>query len=197
MIHVPPSEFGCVGTPVGDLRVTDSDGSGVTAGVVGEATLAIDVEEYYRRYGPMVLRRCRSLLKEEESAVDAMHDTFVQLLRYKERLRGDAPSSLLYRMATNVCLNRIRSARRRREYAHDDLLGRIASVDESESRVVAGNLLNRLFSREKVSTRTMAVLHLLDGMTLEEVARAVGLSVSGVRKRLRPLRSRLVELEGV
>jgi len=39
------------------------------------------------------------------------------------------------------------------------------------------------------------VLHLHDGLTLEEVAREVGLSVSGVRKRLRRLEDRLRELQ--
>jgi DNA-directed RNA polymerase specialized sigma24 family protein len=42
-------------------------------------------------------------------------------------------------------------------------------------------LLDRLFGREPESTRTMAVLHYVDGFTLEEVARETGLSVSGVR----------------
>ncbi len=36
----------------------------------------------------------------------------------------------------------------------------------------------------------MAVLHYVDGMTLEEVASHVGMSVSGVRKRLRLLKQR-------
>ena len=40
------------------------------------------------------------------------------------------------------------------------------------------------------------MLHLHDGMTLEEVAKEVGLSVSGVRKALRKLHERLRELEG-
>jgi RNA polymerase sigma-70 factor (ECF subfamily) len=40
----------------------------------------------------------------------------------------------------------------------------------------------------------MAVLHFVDGLTLEEVAAETGLSVSGVRKRLRGLRHALVEL---
>jgi RNA polymerase sigma-70 factor (ECF subfamily) len=38
-------------------------------------------------------------------------------------------------------------------------------------------------------------LHLLDGLTLEEVAQEVGLSVSGVRKRLRTLRAHVEALE--
>lgn len=159
--------------------------------------MGIDVDEYYRRYGPMVLRRCRRLLADEEESVDAMQDTFVQLLRHQKRLTGAAPSSLLYRMATNVCLNRIRTRKRRPETPDADLLNRIADLKEPESRLMARLRLDRLFAEERTSTRTIAVLHLLDGLTLEEVGAAVGLSVSGVRKRLRRLRRHLAELEGV
>jgi RNA polymerase sigma-70 factor (ECF subfamily) len=159
--------------------------------------VAIDIDDYYRRYGPMVLRRCRRLLGDEEQAVDALQDTFVQLLRHQDRITDDGPSSLLYRMATNVCLNRIRSRRRRPEHPGEELLQRIAGSAGPERRVLARLGLGRLFARELESTQTIAVMHLLDGMTLEEVAGEVGLSVSGVRKRLRQLRAHLVELEGV
>ncbi|MCP4600956.1 MAG: sigma-70 family RNA polymerase sigma factor [Proteobacteria bacterium] len=159
--------------------------------------MAVDIENYYRVYGPMVLRRCRRLLKNEDKAVDAMQDTFVQLLRHRDRLKHKSPSSLLYRIATNICLNQIRAAGRRPEDLNDDLVSRIANLEDAESRLNARNLLERLFSRERASTGTIAVMHLLDGMTLEEVADQVGMSVSGVRKRLRPLRSKLQELQGV
>ncbi len=158
-------------------------------------TLAIDVEACYRRYGPMVLRRCRFLLRDEERAVDAMHDVFVQLLDHQDELTQTAPSSLMHRMATNVCLNRLRSERRRPSDSDEALLLRIASLEDLESRTGAAAVLDRLFGREQVSTRTIAVLHLVDGMTYEEVAKEVGLSVSGVRKRLRTLRAHLQQLE--
>ena len=48
--------------------------------------VALDVEALYRKYGPMVLRRCRSLLNDEDQAMDAMQETFVKLIRYRERL---------------------------------------------------------------------------------------------------------------
>lgn len=159
--------------------------------------MTIDVDHYYRRYGPMVLRRCRSLLRNEEDARDAMQETFIKLVRYRERLDDRAPSSLLYRMATQVCLNRIRSAKRRPTTSDDGLLERIAAARDGESQSLAADALARIFGREHESTRVMAVLHLLDGMTLEEVAEEVGLSVSGVRKRLRGLKARVSELEGV
>ena len=117
------------------------------------------------------------------------------LLRHRERLDDRGTSSLLYRMATNVCLNRIRSQKRRPEDPVDDMLGRIAAVSREEERTGARDLLDRVLGREPVSTTTIAVLHLHDGMTLQEVADTVGLSVSGVRKRLRKLKADLAALE--
>ncbi len=159
--------------------------------------MAIDVDDAYRRYGPMVLRRCRAMLRDEQAAYDAMQDVFVQLLRHHERLDDRGMSSLLYRMATNVCLNRLRSQSRRPEDASSELLGRIATVSCEEQRTGARALLDRLLGSEPESTAMMAVLHLHDGLTLEEVAEVVGLSVSGVRKRLRKLKASLQELQGV
>jgi RNA polymerase sigma-70 factor (ECF subfamily) len=163
--------------------------------------LALDIEEHYRRFGPMVLRRCRTLLRNDAQAEDAMHDVFVAVLRAEERLRDEAPAGLLLRVATNVCLNRLRSKRRRPEVTDDDLLSRIASTTETgEGRASARNLLARLFGADDplaASTATLAVMHLCDGLTLEETAREARLSVSGVRKRLQRLRERLAALEGV
>jgi RNA polymerase sigma-70 factor (ECF subfamily) len=144
----------------------------------------LDVEALYERYGPMVLRRCRFLLRDEDQALDTTHDVFVQLLRRRDRLSDRHPSSLLFTIATNLSLNRIRDHRRDPELPGDDVLHRIAQQPDLDTPL----LLDRLLGRHPESTRTMAVLHYVDGMTLEQVARECGLSVSGVRKRLRSLR---------
>ncbi|MCB9743588.1 MAG: sigma-70 family RNA polymerase sigma factor [Alphaproteobacteria bacterium] len=137
----------------------------------------------------MVLRRCRQLLRDEQEAVEAMQDTFVQLLRRRERMEVTAPSSLLYRTATNVCLNRIRYSRRHPSTPDDELIARIAAAPEAEGLGIARVLLERIFAQEQPSTREIAVMVWVDGMTYQEVAEAVGLSVSGVRKRLRTLQA--------
>jgi RNA polymerase sigma-70 factor, ECF subfamily len=149
--------------------------------------MEIDIAEYYRKYGPMVLRRCRILLKDEDRAMDAMQDVFVKLLQNKKRLKGDYPSSLLFRMATNVCLNIIRYDKSRPQADGDDILAYIASNDDMERRIEIRDYLDRLFAMEKASTSEIAVMHYVDKMTLNEVAEMSGLSVSGVRKRLRKL----------
>ena len=149
----------------------------------------------------MVLRRCRALLRSDTQAEDAMHDVFVAVLRAEDRLRDEAPAGLLLRVATNVCLNRLRAERRRPEDGDDRLVCAIATTaDDGEARAAARSLLGKLFAADDplaASTATLAVMHLCDGLTLDETAREAGLSVSGVRKRLRRLRARLADLEGV
>jgi RNA polymerase sigma factor (sigma-70 family) len=156
---------------------------------------ARDVEALSRRYGPMVLRRCRRLLRREDEALDACQDVFVRLIQRRDRLQAQYPSSLLFRIATNVCLNRIRDRRARPETPEEERIYRIACAGEPGAGSHARLLLERLFRRHPESTRTMAVLHFVDGLTLEQVAQETGLSVSGVRKRLRKLRETLVEME--
>lgn len=150
------------------------------------------VEQLYEKYGPMVLRRCRKLLRDEARAVDAMHDVFVLMLR-NPHLQGG--SSLLFRLATNVCLNQLRGVRRKPEDANDELVLSIAHELDVESRSQARSFLARLFADEPETTATIAVLHYLDGMTWDEVAREVNMSVSGVRKRARGITERVKTLQ--
>jgi len=154
-----------------------------------------DVEDLWNRYGPLVLRRCRQLLRDEQDALDVCQDVFVQILRRRDVLAIRFPSSLIYRIATNLCLNRIRDRRRWPELVEDEQLARIAALDDPSSAADARSVLRRLFGRHRESTRVIATLHFVDGLTLEQVAAEVGMSVSGVRKRLRALRETLAELE--
>lgn len=153
-----------------------------------------DVAALTLRYGPMVLRRCRRLLRDEEEARDACQDVFVRIVVHRRRLDGQALSSLLFRIATNVCLNRLRDRRRAPVDGDDAVLARIACAEEPGAVSHARLLLDRLFERHPASSRTIAVLHFVDGLTLEETAAHTGLSVSGVRNRLRRLREALREL---
>jgi RNA polymerase sigma-70 factor (ECF subfamily) len=124
-----------------------------------------------------------------------MHDVFVQILTHADRLDGQAPSSLLFRIATNVCLNRIRTRKRRPEAGDPDIVVEIAEATDPAARSAARAALDALFRHEPDDTAVIAVLHLHDKMTLEEVAAEVGMSVSGVRKRLMKLRTKLHAME--
>lgn len=155
--------------------------------------MPVDIEALYRELGPVALRRCRRLLRDETKALDAMQDVFVEILRRKENLEATAPTALVLTVATNVCLNRLRTQRRHPEDSTDaegSLLLRLANQGpDPEERSLARRTLDRILGRVPASTALMAVLHYVDRLTLEEVAAEVGLSVSGVRKRLRTLQA--------
>jgi len=94
----------------------------------------MDIEDLYNRYGPMVIRRCRHLLKDEDEALDVAQDVFVRRLKRKEGVSDVSyPSSLLYRIATNLCLNRIRDSKNDPTPVEDELLHQIASHSDADS----------------------------------------------------------------
>ena len=148
--------------------------------------MAIDVESLYRRYGDLVLGRCRTLLGSDADAQEACQEIFLRVHRYSASFRGDAsPSTFLFRVTTNHCLNVLRTRRRRPEDAEEDL-SFVPDVmrDRAESR----ELLDRVLAGQDEKTMQCIVYHLLDGMTHEETGKLVGLSGAAVRKRLAKFR---------
>jgi len=143
-----------------------------------------EVARLYRQYGPMVLRRCRFLLRDEEKAMDALQDVFVELVRHRDRLRADFPSSLLYRIATHVCLNLLRAARRKGALQENEAFAGAPSHESGYERAEDRLLLDAVFEAEDSDTRALALMYHGDGMTLDELAQVFQLSISGVRKRL-------------
>lgn len=126
-----------------------------------------------------------------------MQDVFVRLLQHEGKLEERGMTTLLYRIATQVSLNRLRRAKRKPESPEDELLLRIAHADDLEEAAFSRHLLGYLFGRETASTKLLATLHFVDGLTLDEVARETGMSASGVRKRLHGLKERLVDKGGL
>src|SRR5688572_21659617 len=95
--------------------------------------MSVDLEAYYFKYAPMVIRRCRQLLKNEALAMDATQDTFVKLLQAQDKLYHESPSSLLYTTATYVCLNYLRSHKQKAETHDEEILLSIASHKKTDS----------------------------------------------------------------
>ena len=141
----------------------------------------------------MVLRRCRKLLGDDTAARDAMHDVFVQVLSHADQLADQAPSSLLFRISTNVCLNRLRTRRRRPEDG-DDVLAEIAEATDPAARSAAKAMLDALFRTEPDTTALIAVLHLVESGALDEPVGksrhvATSMAWSFVRSRASRLRT--------
>jgi RNA polymerase sigma-70 factor, ECF subfamily len=143
------------------------------------------LRELYTKYGGGVLGRCRYLLKDPAKAEDAMHDVFARALTHMGDFRAEAsPLTWLMKIATHHCLNQLRSERAgwrawfaRGEAARPEGHG---GAQVLETR----DLVRRLLSKVDLETQAAVIHYHLDGMTLEEVAAALGRSAPTVRKRL-------------
>lgn len=151
----------------------------------------IDVTALYRRYGDIVLGRCRNLLRDDADARDATQEVFLKLHRYRDGFRGEAaPTTYLFKITTTICLNRLRTRRRHPEDLVDEPPSG-ATTDSLLDRLAVRDLLDRLLADEDDRTRECVVYHLVDGMTHEEVGEMVGLSAAAVRKRIATFRAGL------
>lgn len=161
------------------------------------ASVNYDFSELYQKYAPMVLRRCRALLKDEEKALDAMQDVFLRLMERKDEIKS-ACASLFYVTATRVCLNKIKADKIRSGPDFEKIAQTMAD-DFSErdiQQTEAENVLEKIFESRDKKDLLIATLHFVDGLTLEETAEQIGMSVSGVRKRIREMQKHSLKLAG-
>src|SRR5262245_3811271 len=114
-----------------------------------------------------------------------MQDVFAKALTNLDRFRAEAsPLTWLLRIATNHCLNLIRSEQagwrdrfERQEAARPEGHGGPQVMEKRDQ-------VRELLRRFDPETQAAAIHYHVDEMTLEEVAQVVGRSVPTVRKRL-------------
>ena len=143
------------------------------------------------RHGPMVLRVCRSVLRDEHEARDAFQTTFLALARRGGSLWvQDSVGPWLHRVARRAAVRAWKGAKRRREVeqraavaAHGDPRG---AGDEDLAAVVHQEI-DRLPERYRVPV----ILCDLEGYTQEEAARHLGCPVGTLKSRLTRARNRL------
>jgi RNA polymerase sigma-70 factor, ECF subfamily len=158
-----------------------------------------------RRHSPRIFRIAGQFFRRREAVEDAAQETFLkaytQLGSYEER---GSFEGWLARIATNTCINVLRSAKRRPEYTiseltkdEDDWLEqRLTDVSDphqssAESRLLAADLAEKLL--EQVSPEDRTVLTLMDGneLSVKEVAGMTGWSESNVKVRAMRARQRM------
>ncbi len=146
------------------------------------------------RHGPMVLRVCRSILRDEHDAQDAFQATFLVLVRRAGAVRRhESAGSWLHGVALRVAAHaRAGMARRRR---HERCAGELAvTADRSGTEGVSPELaaiLHEELGRLPERYRAALVLCYLEGHTCEAAARRLGWPVGTVKSRLARGRERL------
>ena len=106
-------------------------------------------------------------------------------------------SSLLCTMATRVCLRILKRQRIVFQRFDDENEKDVLADVTSEQRHIVCNQLHFLFAKQRKSTARIAKLALLDGYTHEEVADRMGMSASGIRRRLRVMKAQMMKMEQI
>jgi len=124
------------------------------------------------------------MLGSDADAQDAAQDAFVQAWRGLEGFRGaSSVSTWLYRIVTNRCLNMIAS-RRPTAAIDSDLPSRLGDPPEVvESRERFSAVL-RAVSALPVDQRAALVLRDFEGLSYEEIAHVLEVSVGAVKGRI-------------
>jgi RNA polymerase sigma factor (sigma-70 family) len=145
-----------------------------------------------RRHGPMVLAVCRRVLHDAHAAEDAFQATFLVLARKAGSIRaGDSLGSWLYGVAYRVAARaRVDAARRQRREAHTAARPPADPVAEVSERDLCAAIDAEL-QRLPEPYRMPLLLCYLEGRTRDEAARALGCSLSTLKRRLDVGRERL------
>jgi RNA polymerase sigma-70 factor (ECF subfamily) len=154
-----------------------------------------EVSALYAKYGFFLLRRCRTILRDQALADDALQEAFVKVMRGGGAIReADEPLRWLYRVVDHCCFDTLRKRRRSLEAARDperDAEG--AGEGETAHPGVAietRDAVLRLLGTLDESEMRIALCLFVDGMSQGEIADEVGVSRVTVNKKVQALRAR-------
>jgi RNA polymerase sigma-70 factor (ECF subfamily) len=147
--------------------------------------------EFMRAFERRVRAVLYRLLDDPRDVDEAVQDTFVQAWRNLDRFRGEAsPYTWLYRIAVNEALMR----RRRKTLPTSELRETTVSSGEDEYATADARvfLIERLRALP-VEHRAAVVLRDIEGLSNEEVADVLEISLAAAKSRIHRGRMRLRE----
>ena len=158
----------------------------------------LDISQIVEEYADFAYNVAYRMLRNVEDAGDAVQEAFISAYRAFDRFKGQSKvSTWLYRIVVNACLMKIRKEKSRANYLvetgyNDDIFKdwgnnpEQAAIDGELRDVVEGGL-----ERLSPDLRAAIVLRDVQGVSTEEGAEAMGLSISAFKSRLHRGRMRL------
>lgn len=151
------------------------------------------------RYEDRIYRLAKSVCAGlPAEAEDVYQETFITAFKKLKGFRGDSDlSTWLYRIASNICFMRHRSRKREpfvplldRPHAHDDegnshqFRDWEPTPDEIAGKKELADQVGRALAALPVDYRLVVTLRDIEGLSNEETARILKLSVAAVKSRL-------------
>ena len=157
-------------------------------------------------YQDMVYNTAMGIVQNAEDAEDVAQEVFIQVYRSIDQFKGDSRlSTWIYRITTTKALDHIRSRRRKKRFAfitslfgpNDELVHEPVdfqhpgvALDRKEQAALLFKMIEQLPDNQKVAF----TLHKTEGLSYQEIADVMELSVSAVESLLFRARQNLRKL---
>jgi RNA polymerase sigma-70 factor (ECF subfamily) len=145
-------------------------------------------------YQSMAYNVAFRILSDQDAAADATQDAFLSAFKAIRRFRGGSFKAWLLRIVTNACYDQLRVKKRRPTSSLDDLpveadhTPYLHDPAEQPDEYLQRQELNRMIqdgiSSLPVQQRMVVVLSDVQGLSYQEIAQAMGISLGTVKSRL-------------
>ncbi len=148
---------------------------------------------------PRIFRYILGMVRDTAEAEDLTQETFLRAYRHRESLRDEnAQTAWLYRIATHVCLDRLRQYARRNLQETDTDLDQVdvaepdtPSLQQTIERDEMSGCVQSYLIRLSDTYRAVILLHDMHELTAAEIAQLLGESLENVKIRLHRARMKL------
>lgn len=173
---------------------------------VVQAILSGDVNAYellVKEYEKSVYNLALRMVGNSEDAADMSQEAFIKAYNSLTSFRGDSKFSVwLYRIVSNVCLDFIRSRKRKQTVSlsmqdddGDDVEMDIADETQSPERLMDKQLTREAVRRGLASLppgqRQILLLREIQGLSYDEIAEVLGIEAGTVKSRIFRARKKL------
>ncbi|MCX8092667.1 MAG: sigma-70 family RNA polymerase sigma factor [Candidatus Goldbacteria bacterium] len=177
-------------------------------------------KEYFReiinKYKNLIYNHSRNFLRNAQEAEDVTQEIFINIFNNLNRFRGDSKlSTWIYRITVNTCKNKLKQMKRLKaniieeiDDDNDETRKIIEDIRENEEKEPDNifkqkNLRSAIYKNMKTLSdeqRTVIILRDINGLSYEEIAKIMKISVSAVKSKLFRARENLrqkLEKEGI
>lgn len=146
----------------------------------------------YESYAPHVRRFSLFLCGDEALADDLTSETFVRAWTASGSIRQETVKAYLFTIARNLYYDHLRQARRHTVLDNAMPDGRVSAPKQAEARSELRFVLAVMQELPEVD-RAALLMRAQEGLSYEEIARALGLSVVAVKVKIHRARLKLMK----
>ena len=151
-----------------------------------------DPSALYRSYAPDVFRFALHLCRDRHQAEDLVSETFVRAWTSSQPIRSATVKGYLFTIARNLWLQGLRRARRQVELDESVPDPRPDPAELAETSSTLERLLAVLSQVPEVN-RTALWLRAVEGLSYDEIAETLGISLPAVKVKIHRARLALLE----